>query len=64
MERPDVDRYERFYRPRSNPKEALMVAFQITTVEWAIGIGVIAAIAFALAIVTGRRSRGVTRFQL
>jgi hypothetical protein len=41
-----------------------MVAFQITTVEWAIGIGVIAAIAFALAIVTGRRSRGVTRFQL
>jgi len=41
-----------------------MVAFQITTVGSAIAIGIVAAIAFALAIFTGRRSRGVTRLQL
>jgi hypothetical protein len=35
-----------------------MIAQQITTVEWAIGIGAVAVIAFALAVVAGRRSRG------
>jgi hypothetical protein len=37
-----------------------MVALQITGVEVAIGIGVVAAMAFALAVFTGRRSRGST----